>query len=142
GGGRRGRPDGVGLAVVAADDQAVIPVAERDREDAGGRGAGRDRRLAHLPAPAPVGGTKDPRRLGPARREPGVRFAAGDEAGAAGREGPLAGKGRRQGLGGERFPAGPAVLRGDQLKPAVDRVAEGDAVLLVPEGEGVEKGRG
>src|SRR5262249_6542003 len=142
GGAGRGGAGVPGPAIIATDDQAVILVAEGDRKDAGGLGAGRDRRFAHLPGLAPVPGTKDPRRPGPPRREPDVLRAAGDEAAAAGREGPLAGQGRRQGLGRERLPAGAAVRGDDQLKLPLDRVAEGDAVLLVPEGDGVEEGRG
>src|SRR5262249_31173008 len=95
-----------------------------------------------LPSLAPVLGTKDPRRLGPAGREPDVLLAAGDEAGAAGGEGSLARQGRRQSLCRERLPAGAAVRGDNQLELPLYGVAEGDAVLLVPEGDGVEEGRG
>src|SRR5262249_49911796 len=71
-----------------------------------------------------------------------VRVAAGDQARAAGGEGPFTGQGRRQGLGRERLPTGPAVVGGDHLEPAVDGGAEGGAVVLVPEGDGVEGASG
>src|SRR5262245_47417543 len=45
--------------VVAADDDAVGGVAERDREDAGGP-AGGERRGHGPPRPAAVGGSQDP----------------------------------------------------------------------------------
>src|SRR5262245_41137822 len=63
GGGRGSGPFGVGLAVIAADDNAVLAVAEGDREDAGGLNARSDRRLAHRPAPAAVAGMEDTRDL-------------------------------------------------------------------------------
>src|SRR2546421_12740071 len=84
---------------------------------------------------------KAPRRFSAARREPDITFAVGDEAGAAGREGPLTGQGRRERLCRKRFPIGSAVCSDDHLKQAFYRVAESNAVLLVPEGDSVEKGR-
>ena len=89
-----------------------------------------------------VGGTEHPRRLGPAGHEPGVPVAAGDQAGAAGRERPLVGEdARRQVFFRERLPGLPAVVRGHQLEPPLNRVAQGEAGLLVPECEGVEERR-
>ena len=88
----------VGLAVIAADDHAVI--AGRGTRS---RRCRRTRRPAAigvsltLPVPAPVRRVEDPGRLGPARAEPDVVLAARDEAGAAGGEGPLVGQGLRAG---------------------------------------------
>src|ERR1022692_1541660 len=64
-----------------------------------------------------------------------------DKASAAGREGAFTGQGWREGLGRQRFPVGAAVGSDDQLKQPFDRVAESNAVLLVPEGDGIKKGR-
>src|ERR1043166_790827 len=88
--GRRGGGDVVGLLVVTTDDHAMLLVAECDRENAGRLGARNDRGFAYLPILAAITGTKHPRRLGSARREPDVTFAVGDETRAAGRKGPLA----------------------------------------------------
>ena len=59
--------------------------------------ASSNRRLAHLPVLPAILGMKDPRRFGSARCEPDVVFAVRDQAGAAGREGPFTGQGRREG---------------------------------------------
>ena len=100
-----------------------------------------DRRFADRPVLASIAGMKDPRRFGSARGEPDVVLAVGDEAGAAGGEGPLVRQGRRQVLRRKRFPVRSAVGGDDQLKSPFDGVAEGDAVLFVPEGDGIEEGR-
>ena len=52
---------------------------------------------------------------------------------------PSAGQGRRQVLFRQRLPVRSAVVRDDELEPAFDRVAEGDAVPLVPEGRASKK---
>src|SRR5262249_10065500 len=67
--------------------------------------------------------------------------AAGDEARAAGGEGPLTRQGGRQDLRRKRFPVGSAVCSDNQLKQPFYGVAKGDAVLLVPEGHGIKKSR-
>src|SRR5262249_47242433 len=68
--------------------------------------------------------------------------AMGYKAGAAGREGAFAGQRRRKILCRKRLPVASAVYRDNQLKHALHRVAEGDAVLLVPERDGIKEGRG
>src|SRR5579862_7513305 len=85
---------------------------------------------------------EDPRRLGSACREPDVTVAVGDEAGTAGREGSLAWEGRRKVLCRKRFPVGSTVCGDNQLKRPFDRVAQGHAIVLVPEGHGIKKSRG
>src|SRR5690349_5009504 len=94
----------------------MLLVAERNRENTGGFGARSDRRLADLPILASVLGMKESRLLGPARREPDVPFAVGDEARAAGGEGPLPRQGGRKNLRRQRLPIGPAVCGNNQLK--------------------------
>src|SRR5262245_17072296 len=128
---RRSRHRGARLLVVAADDDAVIAVAEGDREDARRRGAGRERRLAHGPIPTAVTRVKYPRDLGPAGDEPGVALATGNQASAAGGECPLARQGRWHFLS-YRMPMRPTVIRGTQLKIALNGIAKHDAVLLIP----------
>src|SRR4051812_34635453 len=141
GGSSHGGTAVIGFAIIATDNHAEILIVEGNRENSGGCGASHDRRFAYLPVLTSILGMKNPRRFGSARRKPDVTFAVGDEAGAAGREGPLTGQGRREGLCRKRFPIGSAICCDNQLKQPLDRVAEGHAVLLVPEGDGVKKGR-
>lgn len=107
-----------------------------------GLGTRHDRRFAHLPGLASIVGTKDACRFGSAGCEPNVLLAMGDEAGAAGREGALAGQSGREPLGRQRVPMGAAIVGHDHLKPTLERVTEGNVVLLVPQGNGVVKGCG
>src|SRR5260370_11244555 len=108
---RRGCADLIGFAIVATDDHAVMLIAECNRENASGFDTSNDRRFANLPVSASILGMKDPRRFGSPRREPDVTFAVGDETGAAGREGPLTGQGRREDLCRNPFPIGSTVCR-------------------------------
>src|SRR5207248_6191999 len=93
------RSRAVRFAVVAADDHAVVPVPEGDRERTGRLDPGEEWGLADRPGLPPVVGAEHPRRLGPAGAEPDVVLAAGDEAGAAGGEGTFL----RQGFGSTRL---------------------------------------
>ena len=79
---------------------------------------------------------KDTGRFRSARAEPDVVLAVRDEASAAGGEGSLVGQGHWQVLLRKPFPVLATVLGDDQEKSALDRVAEGNAVFVVPEGEG------
>src|SRR5262249_28302964 len=108
-------------------------------ERTGRLGPGEQWYLAHLPGPTPVVRVEHPRRPGPAGAEPDVVLAAGDQAGAAGCEGALL----RQGGGSaplrQQGPRRAAVVGDDQVEPPAHGVAEGETVLLVPEGDGVEE---
>jgi hypothetical protein len=132
----------MGFAIIAADDDAVMRIAEGNRENASGFEPSHDRRFANLPILTPVLGMKYARRFCSARRKPDVGFAVSNQAGAAGSEGALAGQSRRQNLCRQRFPIVSTVDGDNQLKQPFFRVAEADAVLLVPEGEGIKKAAG
>src|ERR1019366_928942 len=142
GGGCRCCNDVVGFAIIAAGDHAVMLIAEGNRENTRGFGPSNDRRFAYLPVLTSILGMKDPRGFGRARREPDVVLVTGDQAGAAGREGPFTRQGWWEGLCRKRFPIGSAVFGYNQLKHPFDRIAEGNAVLLVPERDSIEKGCG
>src|SRR5207244_690189 len=109
----------VRLAVVAADDHAVVAIPEGDREHAGRLDPGEKWRLADTPGLPPVARAEHARRLGPAGAEPDVVLAAGDEAGAAGREGPLLRQGRGPTLLRQRGPLRAAVAGDEQSEPTV-----------------------
>src|SRR3984893_7505896 len=83
---------------------------------------------------------KAPRRLGASRAEPDVVLAVRDEAGAAGSEGALVRQSRRQVYRRKPLPIRSAVIGDDQLKLPLYGVAESNAVLVVPERNGIKKG--
>src|SRR5579883_742245 len=82
---------------------------------------------------------KDPRRFGSSRAEPNIILAVRDETGAAGRESAFVGQGRRQVGPGKRSPIRAAILGDYQLKLSLDGIAQGNAVLVVPEGKRIKE---
>src|SRR5258708_7874729 len=72
GGYRRGCAGVIGLAIVAADDHASVPIAEGDRKNANRIDACHDRRRASNPVLTSVSRMEDSRRFGSARGEPHV----------------------------------------------------------------------
>ena len=106
-------------------------------------GAGDDRRRAHVPALAPILRNEKP--------EPFLAPPVANQTSfspCVTRHVPLAAKCLRRARPEEgcrlrnRHPAAAAVRRADQLKASFDRIAQGDTVLLIPKGHGIEEGRG
>jgi hypothetical protein len=88
-------------------------------------------RVGHLPRASAVGRPEDTRPRTASGADPHVRRSLNEETRATRREGRLAGKHRRRGIGRNLSPRLTAVVGGEDEQLAVDRVALGDSVAIV-----------
>ena len=117
----------------------MIGIPKGQREDARTAVSGPNRRRVDRPAPTPVGAAED---AAAARAEPGISVAVNHQARAAGGERALAGQGGRHSVGGGPVPGLAAVVGRQNDETSADRVAQGEAVVGVPECQGVEEALG
>src|SRR5579863_3712360 len=125
-----------GFGIVAADRDAVPLIEEVERENTGAGTIVAHRSAMDAPGAAAVARVKDTRAGRAAGAEPDFARADHGERGVAGGEGPFAGQGGRRGAA---LPMRPGIVRGQDDKLAVHRVAESDAVFRVPERQPIQK---
>ena len=124
--------------VVATHGEAVLRVRERDAEEARTR-ARRDARRRHVPCATAVGGAKHARLGSAARCDPCIGCSLDCELRVARGERRFTRQHRWYPLRGDPPPGHATIDRREDLEAPVHRIAEGEAVLRIPEGDPVQK---